>query len=233
MVIASMDKLISGIVDFRKNTFPSRREIFKKLAMGQSPDALFITCSDSRVAPNWFASTDPGDLFVIRNVGNLVPPHTARPLDFSVGAALDFSLTNLNVGDIIVCGHSECGAMNTLHRGVQNLPNTHLKTWMAHAEPALNYAGPTLHIDPNLAEHNQISQKNVMVQIGHLESNPQIAERRKDGKLRLHAWWFSIAEGGVYALDHKTMRYTLIDENLDAETISRLQNGLPFLKTLS
>src|SRR3954466_9946866 len=115
-----MWKLIRGIVDFRKNVRPAVKETFSRLALGQRPDTLFIACSDSRVVPNLFASSDPGDLFVIRNVGNLIPPcgvqgHSAS--DESEAAAIEFALQSLPVAQIIVCGHSECGAMDLLARG--------------------------------------------------------------------------------------------------------------------
>src|SRR5271165_3350755 len=104
-----MKKLINGIVEFRRNVQKGYRQAFGKLADGQAPDTLFIACSDSRVVPNTFASADPGDLFVIRNVGNLVP-HAKTP-DNSEAAAMEFAVEKLGVSDIIVCGHSECGAM--------------------------------------------------------------------------------------------------------------------------
>src|SRR5436189_4919786 len=106
-----MKKLIRGIVEFRKKVRPGYRETFSRLALGQSPDALLIACSDSRVAPNVFASTEPGDLFVIRNVGNIIAPCGDGGLaigDESEAAAIEFSTFALNVSDMIVCGHSEC-----------------------------------------------------------------------------------------------------------------------------
>src|SRR5262245_49599711 len=106
-----MKKLIKGIAEFRKNLLPSYKDTFARLALGQAPDALFIACSDSRVVPNLFASTDPGDLFVVRNVGNIVPPWREQDLrekSDSVGAAIEFAVNTLHVKDIIVCGHSEC-----------------------------------------------------------------------------------------------------------------------------
>src|SRR3954470_19584993 len=130
---STMKKLIRGILDFRKNVLPARREMFARLADGQAPDVLFITCSDSRVAPNWFASTDPGDLFVIRNIGNLVPPcdldgHAHG--ETSVAAAVEFSQTTLSVKDIVVCGHSGCGAMQAIVGGLDKLPSSNLKRWL-------------------------------------------------------------------------------------------------------
>src|SRR3990167_1720913 len=109
-----MRKLIEGIVDFRKNITEENREAFGKLALGQKPDALFIACSDSRVVPNLFASTNPGDLFVLRNIGNLIPPPSDQDQDNSAQAAIEFSVFTLNISNIIICGHSECGAIKAL-----------------------------------------------------------------------------------------------------------------------
>src|SRR5271154_5622632 len=105
-----MKKLLQGIVEFRKSLTEERRALFAQLALGQKPDVLFIGCSDSRVVPNLFASTEPGDLFVVRNIGNLIPPCSCSAHESSVAAAIEFSLFSLNVSDIIICGHSECGA---------------------------------------------------------------------------------------------------------------------------
>src|ERR1041384_7022651 len=115
-----MKKLIQGIIDFRRKLKPEMRATFARLALGQKPDALFIACSDSRVAPNVFASTNPGDLFVVRNVGNIIPPCGVMGnsvADESEAAAIEFAVTRLNVRDIIICGHSECGAMQALVGG--------------------------------------------------------------------------------------------------------------------
>src|ERR1700678_2088928 len=100
-----MKKLIQGIVDFRKNLTQENRALFAKLALGQKPDALFIACSDSRVVPNLFASTNPGDVFVLRNLGNLIPPASSSLQDNSASAVIEFSVYALKVSDIIVCGH--------------------------------------------------------------------------------------------------------------------------------
>src|SRR4051812_40742074 len=109
-----MKKLIGGILEYRKRLNPELRETFARLALGQAPNALYIGCSDSRVSVNVFASTEPGDLFVIRNVGNLIPPcgpDGVSSADESEAAAVEFAILNLQVTDVIVCGHSECGAM--------------------------------------------------------------------------------------------------------------------------
>src|SRR4051812_21433972 len=137
-----MRKLIRGIVDFRKNVRPACKDTFARLALGQRPDTLFIACSDSRVVPNLFASSDPGDLFVIRNVGNLIPPcgkqgHSAS--DESEAAAIEFALLSLPVAQIIVCGHSECGAMDLISRGRDAAAAPNLKSWLRHGEECLQH----------------------------------------------------------------------------------------------
>ena len=126
-----MKKLLNGIVDFRKNVRPAVKDTFALLALGQRPDALFIACSDSRVVPNLFASTEPGDMFVIRNVGNLIPPYNAaHPASGSEAAAIEFGLTNLPISDVIVCGHSECGAIGALSQGPQRANAPAFSCWL-------------------------------------------------------------------------------------------------------
>ena len=133
-----MKKLVNGIVEFRQNFLRTYRENFARPAIGQSPDTLFIACSDSRVVPNLFASTNPGDLFVIRNVGNLIPPQSfgVNETAPSESVAIEYSLTHLPISDIIVCGHSECGAMpgSSLERKIENPV---LKGWLQNCNCSL------------------------------------------------------------------------------------------------
>lgn len=209
-----MKKLISGIIDFRKTMLPARRHQFAELAKGQSPDSLFITCSDSRVAPNWFASTDPGDLFVVRNVGNLIPPcgdWGMTEWDKSEFAAVEFAILALNVRDIIVCGHSECGAMNAVcnHSFIEGAP--HLRSWLSHAEVSLKILETEKSLNSKMSRVNQLSQINVLQQIEHLKTYPLIQKRLADGTLNIHGWWFEIAEAAVHAFDEKSRSFKLIE----------------------
>lgn len=210
-----MKKLIQGIIDFRRHRIDDYREKFSTLAQGQSPDTLFIACSDSRVVPNLFASTDPGDLFVIRNVGNLIPPchpdgHSTG--DKSEGAAVEFSVLNLNVSDIIVCGHSECGAIQAILNGRELFPGDHLKSWLEYGDAAPSLRSRIDFSGTALTEHNKISQANVLLQLEHLRTYPLVEKRMKDGSLHLHGWWFDIASGFVYSFDQATMRFGVIEE---------------------
>jgi carbonic anhydrase len=211
-----MKKLIQGIVEFRKNVRPEYREKFAQLALGQAPDALLIACSDSRVVPNLFASADPGDLFVIRNVGNLVAP--GDQAGGSEAAAIEFALSNLPVTDVIVCGHSECGAMRALLTGGSETPG--LGSWLRHGEPALQNLRQGRVPDRSLAPHNQLSQLNVLSQIEHLKSYPLIRERVQKGTLRLHGWWFELKNADVYGYDERVGRFVLID-GAEAERLLR------------
>lgn len=210
-----MKKLLNGIIDFRRNRRPDYRETFARLALGQRPDALFVACSDSRMVPNLFASTDPGDLFVIRNVGNLIPPCAHQGMaerDDAEGAAIEFSLKTLPVGDIVVCGHSECGAMQAVLKGEVPEGACHLHSWLRHGRAALERLQQDAAPDPALAPHNRLSQLNVLQQIEHLKSYPDVSHRLANGTLRLHAWWFDIARAEVLAYNHHSRGFVLLDE---------------------
>ncbi|MBI2811657.1 MAG: carbonic anhydrase [Candidatus Melainabacteria bacterium] len=220
-----MKKLIQGIVDFRKNLTEESRALFAKLALGQKPDTLFIACSDSRVVPNLFASTNPGDLFVLRNIGNLIPPASCPHQDNSASAVIEFSIFSLNISDIIVCGHSECGAMQALSQGIDTLCCPHLESWLKYGEESLNKVRNGLTIDPSLAEHNQISQVNVLQQMEHIKSYPFIRERIEKKQLRVHGWWFDIAQADVYCYEQDLNQFVLINENEANLILERSNKG--------
>ncbi|HEY8270023.1 MAG TPA: carbonic anhydrase, partial [Pseudobdellovibrionaceae bacterium] len=212
--------------DFRKHLQPSYRETFARLALGQTPDALYIGCSDSRVAVNVFASTDPGDLFVIRNVGNLVPPcgkdgHSTA--DESEAAAIEFALGTLNVSNIIICGHSECGAMQALAGGREKVKDKNLRSWLRHGEKGLEDLTLRRDFAKTLSKHNRLSQFNVLRQIEHLKTYPIIQERLNLGTLHLHAWWFELNQADVYAYEHSQNQFVLFDEATGERILAGLE----------
>jgi carbonic anhydrase len=207
-----MKKLIQGIVEFRKNLSEESRSLFAKLALGQKPDTLFIACSDSRVVPNLFASTNPGDLFVLRNIGNLVPPSDSSDHDNSASAVIEFSIFNLSVSDIIVCGHSECGAMQALSQGLDISSCPHVSSWLKFGQESVKRVRNGFVINPSLSEHNQISQVNVLQQMEHIKSYSFIQDRIKKKELRVHGWWFDIAQADVYCYEQDLNQFVLIDE---------------------
>ncbi len=210
-----MKKLINGITDFRRNVLPGYRETFARLALGQSPDALFIACSDSRVAVNLFASSDPGDLFVVRNVGNMIPPCSRNGYsvgDESEAAAIEFSLLTLKVSSIIICGHSECGAMQGILDNRLTISSPNLRSWLQYGESALKKLQDGFEINKGLLPHNQLSQINVLEQKFHLESYPIVQELIKKNKLKIYCWWFDIAKADVYSFNETVGKFKLLDD---------------------
>lgn len=200
-----MKKLLLGILNFRKKRLETYRKEYSDIALGQKPDALMVACCDSRVVPNVFASTNPGDLFVVRNIGNIVPPHDASE-DNSVIAALDFSVLALNVKDIIVCGHSECGAMQAILNDQK--PTNAIANWLRHGVESLK----NLKSEKPNCDHNDLSKFNVKQQLKHLKTHPAVATRLAEGTLRLHGWWFELATGNVYELNDAG-EFELMDED--------------------
>jgi carbonic anhydrase len=215
-------KLINGIVDFRKNVRPTVKDTFALLALGQRPDTLFIACSDSRVVPNLFASTEPGDLFVIRNVGNLIPPYgeaTAAP--GSEAAAIEFALATLPITEVIVCGHSECGAIGALSQEQARDDAPALSCWLRHGAGSLRQLKGGASLGNHLERHNQLSQLNVLEQLEHLKTYPVVRERLARGELRLHGWYFDIKEANVYEYEPSEARFHLIDEVYAVKLLNR------------
>ena len=223
-----MKKLIRGIVDFRKNVRAGYKDVFARLALGQRPDTLFIACSDSRVVPNLFASSDPGDLFVVRNVGNLIPPCGApdrRSDEDSEAAAIEFGLHALPITDVIVCGHSECGAMIELARGRGDVESPSLKSWLRHGEGSLKRLDSAIPSDGRLERHNRLSRANVLEQIEHLKTYPIVRERWQAGRLGLHGWWFDIKEADVYDYSFEEGHFRLIDEEYARTLLERAESA--------
>jgi carbonic anhydrase len=214
-----------GIVDFRERMLPQYERRFEALALSQTPDALFVTCSDSRVVPDLLASTEPGDLFTMRNVGNLIPPATAEGLsigDLSEASAIEYAVLILKVRNIVVCGHSECGAMKAVLAGDRRQEAPNLAKWLYHADGAafrLEQEGP---LDPTLKPHDQLSQLNALVQLEHLMSYPIVRERVADGTLRLNAWWFDVASGTMSAYDRASRSFEVIDRAKAEQLVARL-----------
>jgi carbonic anhydrase len=194
------------------------------LALGQFPDGLFIGCSDSRVVPNIFASTNPGDLFVIRNVGNIVPSHEAccKHPGFAEAAAIEFALANLPITDIIICGHSECGAMQSIANGLEKVDNLNLKTWLSQSNVDPVQIDDSFIPNPQLEVHNQLSQLNVLQQIKHLKTHPLIQEKMAQGTINFHGWYFDIGKGDVYSYEEQFNQFILIDETEAKRILSRL-----------
>lgn len=199
-----MKNLLEGLSRYERITRSRYSKHFARLADGQVPHTLFITCADSRVVPNLLASAEPGELFVVRNIASLVPP-CGDPFDASVQAAVGFAVDNLEVSDIVVCGHSSCGGIKALLAGASS--EDVLGRWLAHAQPALNTFRDKGARDDGTPDHDQVSQLCVLHQIQHLMTYPNVRKRVKAGELNLHPWWFEIATGEMLAYSKESGNY--------------------------
>ena len=212
-----MQKLIAGIIDFREQMLPKYARRFQELALSQTPDTLFITCSDSRVVPDLLVSTHPGDLFTMRNVGNLIPPATADGIsigDLSEASAIEYAVLVLNVADIVVCGHSECGAMKAVMANNPRSETPNLAKWLHHAHAAAFRLEQEGALNANLKPHDQLSQLNVLVQLEHLMSYAIVRDRVLTKTLRLNGWWFDVGSGSMYAYDRASRSFEVIDREM-------------------
>lgn len=205
-----MHKIIEGVLRFQRDVFPHKKHLFEKLATGQNPGVLFITCADSRVVPDLIMQTDPGDLFICRNAGNMVPPY--GDVQGGVSATIEYAVRVLNVKHIIVCGHTDCGAMKgVMHpESVADLPT--VKSWLAHGELARsvvkeNYPGLS-----EEAELHVLTEENVIAQMDHLRTHPSVAPRLARGRLQLHGWVYNIQTGDVNAWDSGRSRFVPIEQ---------------------
>jgi carbonic anhydrase len=218
-----MRKLVEGIVKFRREMRPEYREQFAHLALDQNPDTLFIACSDSRVVPNTFASTDPGDLFVVRNPGNIIPPEdvSQSPAAAGAAAAVEFAVRRLGVKDIVVCGHSDCGAMKAMASGSEGNSGP-LAAWLRAAGDSLSELERRPELAPARARHDRLAQAHALVQLEHLKTHAAVREAVAAGRLRLHAWWFDLAGADVHAWEPELGRFTLIDEAEAERILSRV-----------
>lgn len=194
-----IQRMMEGIHHFQREIFATDKTFFENLAHQQRPEALFITCSDSRINPNLVTQTAPGELFMVRNMGNLVPVWSVTAS--AEAAAIEFALLNLGIHDIIICGHTHCGAMRALLEpgATESLGAT--QAWLAHAEPTRrilreNYG----HLDGDALQRTAVKE-NVLVQLEQLRTHPAVAEGLAANSLHLHGWVYHLESGMVTAYD--------------------------------
>jgi carbonic anhydrase len=194
-----MQKLIQGIHQFREQDFRPLQGLFEQLAKGQSPETLFITCSDSRIDPNLLTRSKPGDLFILRNAGNIVPPHGAA--NGGEAATIEFAVAALGVKDIILCGHSHCGAMKGLLHPETVSPLPSVASWLSHAETTRRIVRDNYgHLEGDRLITATV-EENVLVQLENLRTLPAVASRLVRGDLHLHGWVYKIETGDVFDYD--------------------------------
>jgi carbonic anhydrase len=206
-----MNELLGRVFSFEKTVFPNQSDLFSKLVRdGQSPKALMISCADSRVAPEHIMQADPGDIFVCRNAGNIVPPFSQA--NGGVSSTVEYAVMALGVRDIIVCGHSDCGAMKALSKpeSLATMPN--VAAWLRHSHAAeAVVSGGYGELSPEERVH-AIALENVVVQIAHLRTHASVAAGIARGELSLHGWFVDIHAGHVLALNGETGSFETVTE---------------------
>ncbi len=210
-----MRKLIHGIHRFRRQYWSENRELYRRLAEhGQFPEALFITCCDSRVDPLVMTHGQPGDLFIHRNMGNFVPPYSASPLDGTgVAAAVEYAVEHLEVRDIIVCGHSDCGALKSLYMDRSKFAGTpHIAEWLSHGNRTMAVVAANY---PELSREERYaitSEENVLLQMENLRTYPVVMKAAREGRLHVHAWYYVIGTGTIFRYSPEKEEFEPIPE---------------------
>ena len=195
--------LIEGLRRFRSESFPRFRDHYARLVEnGQQPNTLFLGCADSRVVPDLLTDTLPGELFVVRNIGALVPPFEQDIGYHGTSAGIEFATVVIGVKDIIVCGHSHCGAIRALYEPPR-ADTPHIARWLGLARPAALAEEP---VTPELLRRTEM--RSIVIQLERLMSYPMVRERVERGELALHGWYYVIEEGRVFALDFETGEFS-------------------------
>lgn len=210
-----MDVIIQGISAFRGNIFPGQQKMYQRLVRdGQHPQALIIACADSRVSPEHITQAGPGDLFVCRNAGNIVPPFSQQ--NGGVSSAIEYAVMALGVRDIVICGHSDCGAMKGLMtpEALAAMPN--VAAWLRHSHAASQIVCEAYPADMDPKDHHRaLALENVVVQLNNLRTHPSVAAGLAKGQLRLHGWFFEIETGAVLAYCGEEARFVALDGTHD------------------
>lgn len=197
----AINRILRGLNEFQNNYFNSHQEMFHQLSKGQTPEILFITCSDSRIDPNLLTQTQPGELFIIRNLGNIIPTHGGS--NSSEGAGIEYAIAALNIKHIIVCGHSHCGSMKALLQlNSLNEEMPLVYDWLKHYAESTRRLVRENYLGYDGEELVKIAiEQNILTQIEHLETYPVVRSKLHSGKLALHAWVYEIETGQILAYD--------------------------------
>jgi carbonic anhydrase len=192
----ALERLLSGIRRFREKEFPSRRELYAQITReGQRPHTLFITCADSRLDPELLTASGPGDIFVARNIGNVVPAY--GDMLGGVSAVIEYAVSALEVSQVVVCGHSDCGAMKSLLRpeSLQKLPT--VKRWLTSSEAAVSVTDAICTREDGSRFLSNLIEQNVLLQMNHLRTHPSVAGQIARGHLDIQGWVFDVNSGEV------------------------------------
>ncbi|MFV8819845.1 carbonic anhydrase [Haliea sp. E17] len=215
-----MDRVLSGVAKFQREIYPEKADSFRELAGGQQPEVLFITCADSRIDPNLITQTEPGELFICRNAGNVVPPHSNQTGGMT--ASIEYAVAALGVEHIVVCGHTDCGAMKGAlnPESLASLP--HVKEWLGHCRAAVEVVREQK--GELCSEHlDCVTAENIALQMQHLRTHPAVAAKLASGRLHLHGWLYNIETGEVLQFDEQTRQ--LVPLNRAAIGVSGVEKG--------
>lgn len=195
----ALKHIVDGFLHFHHDVFPQQEELFKKLATAQRPRAMFITCADSRIVPELITQSSPGDLFVTRNVGNVVPPY--GQMNGGVSTALEYAILALGVQHVIVCGHSDCGAMRAVLNpdSLEKMPT--VKAWLRHSEVAKVVVQDNCSCANEAESMKVLTEENVIAQLQHLRTHPSVASKMAAGQLFIHGWIYNIETSEIKAYD--------------------------------
>ncbi|AMV48119.1 carbonic anhydrase [Paraburkholderia caribensis] len=207
-----MQEIIDGFLKFQRDVFPARKELFRKLATSQTPRTLFISCSDSRMVPELVTQREPGDLFVIRNAGNIVPSFGPEP--GGVSATVEYAVAALGVTDVVICGHSDCGAMTAVAtcKCLDHMPA--VANWLRYADSAKLVNESREHADERERIDSMV-RENVIAQLNNLKTHPSVALALAQGRLKLHGWVYDIESGSIDALDSTTRQFVSLSDHPD------------------
>ena len=212
-----MKDIIDGFLKFQKDAYPERVKLFKDLASQQSPRALFISCSDSRLVPELVTQREPGDLFVIRNAGNIVPSYGPEP--GGVSASVEYAVAALQVSDIVICGHSDCGAMTAIAtcKCLDHMPA--VAGWLRYADSARVVNEARNHFGPQ-AKVEAMVRENVIAQLANIQTHPSVRLALEEGRVTLHGWIYDIESGLIEAFNGSTGTFVSLAENPEVHAVS-------------
>jgi len=207
-----LDRLLAGVRKFRREVYPSQKEMYEQVMREpQHPHTLIVTCADSRIDPEMLTQSSPGEIFVTRNIGNLVPAYGQMP--GGISAVVEYAVTALEVSQVVICGHQDCGAMKGLLQpdSVARMPL--VKSWLMNAEAALSVVEARNAAGAHKDMLNELIEENVLLQMNHLRTHPLVAGKVAMGTLAISGWVYDIASGSVRVHDEQLRRF--VEQGLD------------------
>lgn len=219
MIRMPVDKILKGLKRFQNRVFPKHRELFHKLELQQRPTALFITCADSRIDPCLLTQTKPGELFLCRVIGNIVPRYPESV--GGVSATIEYAVGVLGVPDVIVCGHTDCGVMKGVLNPEALKPLASVSAWLIHAQPAREALAESRGSQSDPEFLLALTERNVVEQLKNLHTHPSVAARLEQGNLKLHGWVYHIGKGMVTTYSTRRKKFIRVRTIKPRKTRSR------------